>query len=104
MWRRANVVRLLSIFLLCTLSENAFAQEPADPIFDFQAIQNDPLDAKVLKTTEEDGLVIQEVEYNGPVLDGKPVRIFGILAYPKGGTKLPAIFWSQNGMAPAGDY
>lgn len=58
----------------------------------------------VLAENKMDGVVIQRVEFAGPRKNGKPVRVFGILALPAGGTKLPAVFWSQNGMAPAGEF
>lgn len=87
------------------------AGDATDPVFDFKAILGDPLDAKVLKSAESapasgtvKTIITEEIEYTGETRDGKPLRIFGILAYPKGGTKLPAIFWSQGGMAPAGPY
>jgi len=75
-----------------------------DPIFDFDRIMNDPLDAKVLSTAEAEGVVVEEVEYTAGVWNGKAARIYGILAYPKGGRNLPAVFWSQGGMYPASDY
>ena len=58
----------------------------------------------MLEETKTGDVVIQRVEFDGPKMDGKPVRVFGILAFPAGGTKLPAVFWSQNGMAPAGEF
>lgn len=106
------------------MSSISKAGDAADPIFNFKAICNDPLDAKMLKSREwtpaanpNDPLeskvypastvktvVIEEIEYTAEILSGKPVRIFGILAYPKGGTNLPAIYWSQGGMYAAGPY
>jgi len=77
---------------------------PSDPIFDFNKIMNDPLHARVLTTTEAEGLVVQEIEYTADVWNGEPVRIYGILAYPKGGANLPAVLWSQGGMYAASDY
>ncbi|NQU10981.1 dienelactone hydrolase family protein [bacterium] len=77
---------------------------PADPLFDWPAILNDPLDAKILKSEEADGIVREEFEYTSQVKDGQPERVFGILCYPKGGTNLPAMFWSQSGMYDANDY
>lgn len=76
----------------------AHAPNFEEPLFDFKAILNDPLDAKVLSKEEVEGVVYEEVEYTAEVLDGKPVRIYGILAYPKGGRSLPAVYWSQSGM------
>ncbi len=70
-------------------------------LFDMAAIQSDPVDATVLSTEEVDGIVYQNIEYTSRVVDGKPERIQGIYAFPKGGTKLPAVYWSMGGMAPA---
>jgi len=72
-----------------------------EPLFDMPAIINDPVDAKVLSTEEVNGIVYQNIEYTSRVVDGTPERIQGIYAFPKGGTKLPAVFWSMGGMAAA---
>ncbi|MCX5661502.1 MAG: prolyl oligopeptidase family serine peptidase [Planctomycetota bacterium] len=74
-----------------------------DPLFDFNAIINDPLDVEVLKTTTSDGLVTEEFEYTSFKVDGKPDRVRGILVRPEDGShKVPAVFWSQSGMYNAG--
>lgn len=101
--KRVLVLGVLS----CLLTGPAGAAETLpfeEPLFDWKHILNDPLDAKVLKSTEAEGLVVEEIEYTSQVKDGKPERIFGILAYPKGGKNLPAVFWGQPGMYDAGDY
>ena len=74
---------------------------PADPVFDLNAITNDPVDAVTLEKTVEDGVVFETIEFTSRVADGKPERVQGILAYPDGGRKLPAVFWSMGGMAAA---
>ena len=77
----------------------------ADPVFDLRAITSDPLDAKALKRESVDGVVVEHVEFTsdtGP--DGKPIRTFGILAYPEGKTAVPGIVWGQSGMADAMDW
>lgn len=75
-----------------------------DPLFDFQAIVNDPLDARVLKTTEADGLVTEEFEYTSFVVDGKADRVRGVLVRPREGTQCPGVFWSQSGMYEASTH
>ena len=108
--KRRNTVVALLLLALCgscaTVGLGDSAETPAfdDPIFDFDQIMNEPLDAKVLKSTEADGIVTEEVEYTAEIRNGAPVRIFGVLAYPKGGEKLPIAFWSQGGMYPAGTW
>lgn len=80
----------------------AHAQDVIDPVFNFDQIYHHPLDVKLMKTSEEKGLVVEELEYTAEMYMGKPVRIFAVLAYPKGGKNLPAIYWSQGGMYEAG--
>lgn len=78
---------------------------PEDPVFDFNFIFNSPLGAKTLKQTEKDGIIVEEVEFTSDYdAAGKPIRTFGILAYPKDGKNLPGIVWGQGGMANAGLY
>lgn len=77
---------------------------PEEPLFDMAAIMGDPVDATVLATEEVDGVVYQNLEYTSRIADGKPERIQSIYAFPKGGTKLPAVYWSMGGMAPASRY
>jgi len=103
------IVVILCCLLACAIAYSG--DEIADPIFDFDAIFNDALDARVLSSKEvKDELtrgvtvVIEEVEYTAEIYHGKPVRIYGILAYPKGFTDLPGVYWSQSGMYAASDY
>ena len=88
-------------FLMTCLSTAAVA---GDPVFDFDRIMGDPLEAKVLTTRQEEGVVLQEFEYTVGQWKGQSVRVYGILGYPEEGTNLPAIFWSQSGMYPATEY
>jgi len=74
-----------------------------DPVFDIQAIKGEPLHAKTLKVSTEEGITTEEIEFTSDHdLAGKPIRTFGYVAYPKGGKNLPAIMWCQAGMADAG--
>jgi hypothetical protein len=75
-----------------------------ESLFDMHAIMTDPLDIKVLGSTEKSGVIIEKLEFNGDTHNGKPVRIYGVLGYPKDAKKVPAIFWSQSGMYPADEY
>ena len=105
-------MRILVIAMLCCLGlSGAFAQGIVDPIFNFDAIFNEPLSAKVLSSKEVKDevsrnatVIVEEVEYTAEVYNGQPVRIYGILAYPKEGRDLPGVYWSQGGMYQAGDY
>lgn len=95
---------VVAIITVLASSSPLQADDATDPLFDFQAIRSAPLHAKILEEKKTDGVVIQRVEFAGPKKNGEPVRVFGILAFPAGGSKLPAVFWSQNGMAPAGEF
>ncbi|HOJ31394.1 MAG TPA: hypothetical protein PK165_03725 [bacterium] len=93
--RYALFLILLSLFSVLN------AQQFVEPLFDVKAILEQDLDARILNTSVRDGIVLQEVEFTSEIYQGKPVRIYGIVGFPEGAKKLPAIFWSQAGMAPA---
>jgi len=63
-----------------------------------------PLDTEVLKTWEEDGVVLSVVRYTVGVLKGHTVKMAGYYAYPKNGTRLPAIVQINGGGQKAGTY
>src|ERR1043166_4900606 len=75
-----------------------------DPVFDFIALSATPLDARVLKTTEKDGIVTEEIMYHSEMDGTNRVDIFAFFSYPKGAAKLPAFVWNQGGLAQAGTY
>ena len=70
-------------FLMTCLSTAAVA---GNPVFDFDRIMGDPLEAKVLTTQREEGVVLQEVEYTVGQWKGQSVRVYGILGYLEEGT------------------
>lgn len=79
-------VYLLIFLIVATIS--AYAQAPMDPqkigIFDLKAIHAVPLDAQVVKTTEADGIITEEIRYTS-----RPgVRVLACMSYPKGAKKL----------------
>jgi len=80
----------------------AAAEPPADPLFDLPAIMNDPVDAKTLASETVDGVIFETIEFTSRVVDGQPERVLGILALPVGAQRVPGVFWSMGGMAPAG--
>jgi dienelactone hydrolase len=91
---------LLAALLACT---TAFAAEPpTDPLFDLAAIYQDPVDATTLASETVDGVVFETIEFTSRVVDGQPERVQGILALPVGAQRVPGVFWSMGGMAPAG--
>ena len=81
------------------------AQTPnADAIYDVPALISTPLNAKVLKSSEEDGIVTEEVMFHSEMDGAKSVDIFAIFSYPKGAKNLPAFIWNQTGLAQASSY
>ena len=56
-----------------------------------------PLDAALLKAWEQDGLVCRLVRYQVGVFKGRPSRVAAFYAFPKGGTKLPALLDLHGG-------
>ena len=59
--------------------------------------RKDPLDIEVLKEWELDGVVCRIVRYQVGVFKGAPSRVAAFYAFPKGGTKLPAILEMHGG-------
>ncbi|MCX7706216.1 MAG: hypothetical protein N2115_08200 [bacterium] len=90
------------ILFLFGLVSMVFSQTDfVEPIFNLEKIINEPLDTKIINTSKKENIVIQEIEFTSEHYQGKPVRIYGIIAFPEDAKTLPAIFWSQAGMAPA---
>lgn len=75
-----------------------------DPVFDVPALTSTPLNARVLKSEEEDGIVTEEVMFHSHKDGEKDIDIFAIFSYTKGAQKLPAFIWNQGGLAPASTY
>lgn len=73
-----------------------------DPLFDMETIIAEPVAYEALETEVVDGIVFENFEFTSRVVDGQAERLQGIFAYPEGGHDLPAVYWSQGGMAPAG--
>jgi hypothetical protein len=57
----------------------------------------DPLEIEVLKEWEQDGVVCRIVRYQVGVFKGTPSKVAGFYAFPKGGTKLPALVEMHGG-------
>ena len=50
-----------------------------------------PLETEILKAWEQDGVVCRIVRYQVGVFKGAPAKVAAFYAFPKGGTKLPAL-------------
>jgi dienelactone hydrolase len=75
-----------------------------DPVFDHKAILAQPLNARILKTTEKAGTVTEEIMFHSETDGKKSVDIFAFFSYPKDARKLPAFIWNQGGLAQASTY
>jgi hypothetical protein len=59
--------------------------------------RNTPLDIEVLKEWTQDNIVCRVVRYQVGVFRGVPSRVAAFYAFPKGGTKLPALVEMHGG-------
>jgi len=59
--------------------------------------RQDPLEIEILKEWEQDGVVCRIVRYQVGVFKGTPSRVAAFYAFPKGGTKLPALIDLHGG-------
>jgi dienelactone hydrolase len=72
-----------------------------DPIFDVQRLISTPLEPRILKSSERDGVVTEEVRFHSERDGDKDVDIFAFFSYPKGGKSRPAFIWNQGGLGQA---
>jgi len=91
----------ITLFLLLFACLPLFA---ADAVFDVPALIGTPLNAKVLKSSEKDGIVTEEVSFHSETDGEKNVEIFAFFCYPKGAKGLPAFVWNQAGLGQASTY
>ena len=99
---RAWFIALVSV--LSTLSTVRGGDDAKETVFDLKAILATPLNPRMLKKSEKDGIVTEEVMFQSEVDGSKKVEIFGIFCYPKGAKNLPAFIWNQGGLAQASSY
>ena len=57
----------------------------------------EPLAVEVLKEWEQDGVVCRIVRYQVGIFKGTPAKVAAFYAFPKGGTKLPALVQLHGG-------
>jgi len=72
-----------------------------DEVFDYEALIATPLNPRVLKSTEANGIVTEEVMFHSEKDGDKDVEIFALFSYPKGAKRLPAYVWNQGGLGQA---
>lgn len=87
-----------------TMPVSAPATAIKETVFDIKALTTTPLNTKILKSTEKDGIVTEEVMFHSEMDGDKSVDIFGYFCYPKGAKSLPAFIWNQGGLYQATTY
>ncbi len=92
------------LHLLSWLIFSGIALASPDAVFDYQALTSTPLNPRVLKSSEKDGIVTEEVMFHSEMDGTNSVDIFGYFSYPKGAEKLPAYVWNQGGLYRATTY
>jgi pimeloyl-ACP methyl ester carboxylesterase len=105
-------MKSLIIFVLsCLLAGNILtaAEETLSPLEDGKVPQNldelwggydpkkEPLEMEVLKEWEQDGVIYRIIRYQVGVFKGAPAKLAAFYAFPKGGTKLPALVQIHGG-------
>lgn len=96
--------RVFVLWLVLFVCARVCVAAPVDPVFDVAALTATPLNAKVLKSEEKDGIVTQEVMFHSETDGEKSVDIFAFFSFPKGARKLPAFIWNQGGLGQANTY
>ena len=61
-----------------------------------------PIAAEILKEWQQDGVVCRIVRYQVGIFKGSPSKVAAFYAFPKGGTKLPALLAIHGGGQSAG--
>jgi hypothetical protein len=96
-----KLVRVLFMFLLaCCFSPLVSADEVPQTVkelFADFAPQKDPIDAKVVREWEKDGIVYRYVTFHIGTFKGKPARMAAFFGFPKDGKKLPALLQIHGG-------
>lgn len=64
--------------------------------------RKEPLETETLKAWEQDGVVCRVIRYQAGVFKGAPAKVAAFYAFPKGGTKLPALLSMHGGGQSAG--
>ncbi|MEN9574827.1 MAG: hypothetical protein RL514_2682 [Verrucomicrobiota bacterium] len=59
--------------------------------------RQEPLEIEVLKAWEQEGVVCRLIRFQVGVFKGAPARVAAFYAFPKGGTKLPALVELHGG-------
>lgn len=99
-----SLLSLAVLMFVSAVSDGLAVGLSDEELFGMKAVLTEPLDGKVLDSTTEEGIVIENIEFTTRTVDGKPERVVGVFAYPEGAKNLPAVFWSMGGMASAKSF
>ncbi len=94
--------RLILIGLACMLPITIHADEPKAPttvkelFADFDP-RKEPLDSKVVREWEKDGIVFRYITYHIGTFKGTPARMAAFYAFPKGAKTLPGLLHIHGG-------
>ncbi|MEI6235774.1 MAG: acetylxylan esterase [Planctomycetota bacterium] len=94
-----HTVTLLAALLLAPLAALHAADVPQNVTelwADFDP-RKEPLETEILKSWEQDGVICRIVRYQVGVFKGVPSKVAAFYAFPKGGTKLPALVEMHGG-------
>lgn len=107
--RRRGLVTAAALLLQTLNVSGTRAEDSLPPLKDGRAPTNlnelwgtydprrEPLETEILKEWEQEGVVCRVVRYHVGVFKGSPSRVAAFYAFPKGGTKLPAILEMHGG-------
>ena len=96
------MTRNVLIGLACLLPSVLLAAEPKAPamvkeLFADIDPRKDPLDTKLVREWEKDGITYRTVTFHVATFKGKPARMAGFFAFPKGAKKLPGLLHLHGG-------
>ena len=96
------MTRYILIGIACLLPPILLADEPKAPatvkelFADFDP-RNDPLDAKVVRAWEKEGITYRSVTFHIGTFKGKPARMAAFYVFPTGAKKLPGLLHLHGG-------
>ena len=94
----AMFIVLMAAAVPCARAADGIPQNVEELWADFPAFDKaTPLDTEILRTWEEDGVVMNIVRFNVGKFDGQMLKVAGYYAFPKGGTNLPTLVQCNGG-------
>jgi len=103
------VARAMLMAMVLAACNAVMGQETLPPLADGKAPQTfdamwagfdpraEPLEVEVLKTWEEDGVVLRVLRYRIGIFKGQKATMAAVYGYPKGGSKLPGLVQIHGG-------